>query len=117
MTDRNPFDPAYYGDKNDTPANWPKGNLIWDHLNEQLVGPVDFQMQRCRDALSSLAVIRGFDLPDLIVIADIARKNDDYATTLVGTVERETGIRFRITAYQWGVILHELNDLLSRRVS
>lgn len=74
----------------------------------QFADPVDLQLQSARDALTMLAMIRGFDQIDLFLIAKAATDDQKWADDLAASLEEETGVRFHLTVRQWGIIHTEL---------
>ncbi len=75
-----------------------------------LQDPDEWAMQDARDALTALAMIRGFDQVDLALVAEILADPEDPKARreLEEELCEETGFRFSLTPRQWGVISTEL---------
>ena len=83
-----------------------KGERILAALHEGIVNKHERKL--CHDALAVLCLIYRFDKVDLILITGVAERSQSYADDLAAKLEEETGIRFRLTSGQWGVIRSEI---------
>ena len=92
----------------DEKPRWPAYLAVRDTPDGPFADPVDLQLQSAREALTLLALIRGFDREDLLLIASAAMEDKKWADDLAANLEEETGIRFHLTVRQWGVIHAEL---------
>ncbi|MEE8607938.1 MAG: hypothetical protein V3S55_10045 [Nitrospiraceae bacterium] len=86
----------------------PDRKSFYDRFINEFANPVDLQLQLARDALTMLAMIRGFAQEDLAIIAETAAGDQKWADDLAASLEEETGARFHLTARQWGIIHTEL---------
>lgn len=96
---RNPHDPR----------DWPDSFVIWDWKTSRYVDPSDSIMQAAKDALTALAMLRGFTQEDVALIAQTAADGKEWADAVETKLMLETGIRFHLTQQQWGLLALELS--------
>lgn len=94
----------------------PLAFLIRDFSWERFMNPmVNFRLQRAREALTMMGMMRGFGLPDLLFIVDNAIRDPEWAEAITESLRDETGIKFTLTSRQWRVIHSEIKGLIEER--